>query len=425
MSGERVKTGGFLGAAAVLAALAAYVEPESARPEIFSDQGEVFFENFRDVTAVQAIEVVDYNEAEAVARPLKVELRKGRWVISSHSDYPAEARDRMAKTAAELVDLKKDIVVSDSVEEHARYGVIDPLDARNPSLTGRGKRITLRGAQGDVLAEMVLGQAVKERAGYRYARLPGQKRTYAVKTAADPSARFEDWVESNVLRIAAGEVTRMVLNSYSIDEQLGRLSNVVRIVMTRGDKDEWRVEPPGRPTRGEIQQLVAALAGLRVVGARPKPAELSRQLKARQLQMTLETVMSLRQRGFFISPDGRLLAKQGELQVETSRGLLYSLRFGELVAGSTGKSDAASEAKTGETSAPRLDEDRYLFVTVTFNPKASPGSEGAMADQRLAGTLDARFADWYYVIRGSDFAKLSLKNAAAAATPPPRPAPPQ
>ncbi len=396
---ERVKTVGFLAAAAVLAALAAYVEPEAARPAIFSDQGEVFFEKLRDVMAVRAIEVVDYDEADAVARPLKVEMRKGRWVLSSHNDYPAEARDRMAKTAAELVDLKKDIVVSDRIEEHARYGVIDPLDAKNASLTGRGKRLTLRGAQGDVLAEMVLGQPVKERAGYRYARLPGQKRTYAVKTAADPSARFEDWVESNVLRIAAGDVTRMVLNSYSIDEQMGRLSNVVRIVMTRGEKDEWRAEPPGRPSKAEMQQMVATLAALRVTGARPKPAELARQLKTKQLQMTLETVMSLRQRGFFISPDGRLLANEGELTVETSRGVVYSLRFGELVSGSTEKAEAKAGAKAGE--------DRYLFVTVGFNPKGAADPEAA---QKLAASLDERFADWYYVISGPDFAKLSLKK---------------
>ncbi|MGH9674925.1 MAG: DUF4340 domain-containing protein [Bryobacteraceae bacterium] len=379
MKSERLKTLLIAGFAVALVAAAAWIEPEAYRPEIFSDQGQPFFEKFRDVMAVKAIEVVDYDETQAVARPLKVEFRKGRWVMTSHNDYPADARDRLAKTAAELVDLKKDIVVSERVDEHAKYGVIDPLDAKNASLTGRGKRLTLRDAQGAPLVQLVLGSPVKERAGYRYVRLPGEKRVYAVQTGADPSARFEDWVEGNLLRLSAASVRKLTLNSYSIDETAGRLMNMQRVVITRGEKDDWRVEPPGKPSAAEVRSMVAALASLRVSGARPKPDELARQLKTRQLQMTLETVMSLRQRGFFITPDGRLLAKEGEIQVETENGWIYSLRFGEVVS-ATGKEG----------------EDRYLFVTVTSPDPA-------------AQALDARFADWYYVVSGADFAKLRRK----------------
>jgi hypothetical protein len=386
MRNESLRTACFIAAAAALVGAAAYIQPVAYQEEIFSDQGQVFFPDFRDVTAVKAIEVVDYEEAEATARPLKVEFRKNRWVLTSHSDYPAEAKDRLAKTASSLLDLKREIVVSDRVEDQAKFGVIDPLDARNPSLSGRGKRVTLRDGQGAVLAELILGSTMKERAGYRYVRTPGAKRTYATKTDADPSAAFEDWVESDLLKVSTGDIDKMTLNSYAIDEQFGRIMNLQRTVMVK-DKENWNAQ---------ARSIAAALSSLRVVGARPKPPSLAQQLKTKQLTMTLENVMSLRQRGFFITPDGRLMAKYGELLVETTKGLVYQLRFGEVV---------------GETTARgKPSENRFLFVTVgSRNPET----------ESLASSLHNKFADWYYVISSADFARLRPDLPKTPATPPP------
>jgi hypothetical protein len=285
--------------------------------------------------------------------------------------------------------LKRDVVVSDRWEDHATYGVIDPLDARNPSLTGRGKRVTLRDGQNAILAELVLGQQVKDRPGYRYARLPGQKRVYAIKTDADPSAKFEDWVESDLLKVNPNDITRMVLNSYSIDEDFGRLANMQRTVMVR-DQENWNAT---------AKSIAAALTQLRVMGARPKPESLARQLRERQLTLTLDNVMSLRQRGFFITPDGRLLSNQGELTVETAKGLSYTLRFGEVVSGAAETATPAAVSRAAKQS-----ENRYLFVTaVARDPQA----------EAHARSLDSKFADWYYVISGADFAKLRPDSLAA------------
>jgi hypothetical protein len=387
-------TGLFVGVAAILVGAAAWVQPSSYRTEIFSDQGEEFFPNFKDAQAVQAIEVVDYDEAEATARPLKVELRKNRWVLSSHADYPAEARDRLAQTSAALLDLKRDLAVSDLWEDQAQYGVIDPLDAKSASLTGRGKRVTLRGSGGATLAELVLGKPAKDKPGYRYARLPGRKRIYAVKTDADPSARFEDWVEADLLRVSPADITKMTLVSYSIDEQFGRIVNLQRITMVK-DGENWNAG---------ARTAAATLSGLRVVGARAKPKMLADQLRARRLEMTLETVMSMRQRGYFIAPTGQLLANEGELVVETTRGFIYHLRFGEL----------ASTAADAEQSGHKASENRFLFVTVSSK---TPETEAA------ATALDAKFADWYYIIRGEDFARLrpGIKPRAEAEPRPPGP----
>ena len=398
MKNERAVTALFVGIAVILAAAAHWIEPEARTPEIFSDQGEPLFPEFRDVLAVKAIEVVDYDEEQAVAQPLKVEFRRSQWVLPSHHDYPAEAGDRLAKTAAALLDLKKDLVVSDRIEDHAAHGVIDPLDMNVASLAGRGKRVTLRDEQGRVLADIVLGKPDPEREGYRYLRVPGQKRTYSVKTSADPSADFQDWIEGNLLRLAASEIRRIVINRYSIDEGFGRLGNMERTTLTR-EGNEWKSEGPRQVGRASMQAIVAALASIRVAGARPKPKPLAEQLRADQpLEMSLETVMSLRQRGYFITPDGRLLAKEGEVFVETAQGLLYTLRFGEIVTGTAAATDS-DKAKSAE-------QDRYLFVTVSFDPKRGDGA----ASERLARTLKQKFADWYYIISGKDFSRLRLQS---------------
>ncbi len=413
MSNELLRTGAFVAAALALAVGAALVQPEAAAPEVLQDEGEVLFPEFRNVMDVKAIEVIAYDEDQAAALPLKVEFRKGRWVMPSHNDYPAEAGDRLEKTAGALLDLKKDVVLSDRMEDHAAFGVIDPLDTKVATLTGRGKRVTLRNEQGDVLADAILGKPVPEREGFRCVRLPGQKRVYGVKTAADPSANFGDWVEGNLLQLAGGQVRRVTVNSYSIDETFGRLMNVQRVTAVR-DGGSWKVDGSRRVSASAIQAVVAAVSGIRIVGARPKPRPLAEQLRSGQLEMTLEAVMSLRQTGFFLTPTGQLLANEGEVTLETERGLIYTLRFGEIASRAAGSATAAEapagEGGSGETAKAQTNElDRYLFVTVRHDPLVQAKHGGAGGGERNARALNAKFADWYYVISGRDFAKIRAK----------------
>lgn len=398
MKNQWLVTFAFVAGAAALVAVAARVQPAEYEASMFSDQGEDLFPALTDAGAVQAIEVVDYNAEQAVARPLKVELRKGRWVLASHGDYPAEARDRLAQTAGALVGLKKDSVASDRWEDQAQYGVVDPLDQKNASLTGRGKRVTLLDGRGTKVAELVLGTAAAGKPGYRYARLPGQKRIYLVKTTADPSARFEDWVEADLLKASVADIAKLIVTSYSIDELSGTLANLRRRVMV----------PNGENWDAAAKAAAQALAGLRVTGARAKPRMLADQLRERKLTLSLETVMSLRSRGFFVLPTGQLLANAGEAVVETKQGLVYTLRFGEVASSSLDgdASQTAGQASAGAMAKPG--DDRFLFATVSSR---SPETEAR------ANALDAKFADWYYIVSGADFAKVQKAAPAGSGGP--------
>lgn len=384
---ERLKTACLLAVALALVIAASLIQPERRTPPMLSDEGEAFYPQFRDPQAVKAIEVVDYDESTATARPLKVELRRSRWLIVSNHDYPIEVGDRLAKTAAALMDLRKDQVRSNLAQDHARYGVIDPLDQKVGSLQGRGKRVTLRDAQKNVLADYILGKPVEGKAGWRYVRVPGARRTYAVKTEADPSARFADWVNAGLLRMPAASIRKVTIAGYSVDPATGALRQAENVVLTR-EGGSWK-SPAGAVKEDAARSLAATLDGLKVVDARPKPEEMARDLEAGQMRLSLVTAMSLRKYGFLLTQTGRILGSEGEMTVEMASGVAYQIRFGDAAAGG----------------------DRYLFVTTGWDPaRASRYGDASGAGERISRDLNARFAGWFYVISNSDFQKLRLKK---------------
>ena len=386
---EPIKTAAFLAAAAALVVAASVTAPERRNASVFSDEGQAFYPEFRDPQAVKAIEVVDYDEATATARPLKVELRKSRWVVASNNDYPIDVGDRMVKTAAALIDLHKDQVRSELAQDHARYGVIDPLDQKVGSLQGRGKRVTLRDAQKNVLADFILGKPVEGKTGWRYLRVPDSKRTYAVKTEADPSARFADWVNSGLLRMPSASIRKVTVNNYAVDAARGAINQGETIVLTQ-ENGKWT-------SRQEAaRSLAVTLDGLKIVDARPKPAEMAQDLRSGQMQISMQAALALQRFGFLLTQTGRVLATDGEMTVEMANGVAYQIRFGDVA---TNTADA-TKAAVG---------DRYLFVTSSWDAtRASHYGDTSSAGEKASRDLNARFADWFYVIANADFQKLRL-----------------
>jgi hypothetical protein len=125
-------------------------------------------------------------------------------------------------------------------------------------------------------------------------------------------------------------------------------------------------------------------------------------------------LLSLQSRGYYFARDGRLLSNEGELRARTADGITYTLRFGEVVYGQREAISAGTAESDREGSGPG--ENRYLFVTADFRPPSAggPGAQGAPeapnrgADR--AARLNARFADWYYVISAASFDKVHLRR---------------
>jgi hypothetical protein len=397
MISETLKTAGFLTGALALVIAAAVTEPERRLPSVMSDEGQAFYPDFKDPQDVKAIEVVDYDESTATARPLKVEFRRNRWLVATNNDYPIDVGDRLVKTSAALIDLKKDQVKSDAVQDHAKYGVIDPFDQKVSSLQGRGKRVTLRDAKKAVLADFILGKPVENKPGWRYVRVPDGKRTYAVKTDADPSARFADWVNAGLLRMPQAQIRKVTISSYSVDTMSGTLDQGENIVLTQ-ENGSWK-STAGTVREDVAKAMASALDGLKIVDARPKPIDLAHDLGAGQMRLSMGTVGALQRYGFLLTQSGRMLGSDGEMAVEMANGVAYQIRFGDVAA-------------SGADAAKSAGGDRYLFVTATWDQvRATKYGDTGGSGEKSARDLNVRFADWFYVIGNADFQKLRLKKA--------------
>ncbi len=194
-----------------------------------------------------------------------------------------------------------------------------------------------------------------------------------------------------------------------------------------------------------MAELLAVIDSLEIVGVRPKPAGISASLQATdgQLQTTQADMQSLRSKGFYVTRSGQLMSNEGELIIQTARGIVYTMRFGEVLYGSglsvTSGGETDPTAQTGQA------ENRYLFLTANFDQRYMPEPERASnqafrgkADslltsseksskvtqeahdlwasevsksRQIAAELSSRFAGWYYVISAASFDRLHAGRA--------------
>ncbi len=439
------KTVNFASVAVLLAILALATAPRRATPDALSDLSEPFFPDFEDPNTAVSLEVIQFDERTASAEPFKVTSQGGKWSIPSHYDYPADGKERLAQTAAGIIQLRKDDFRSDSASDQEICGVVDPLDETAVSLKGRGTRISIKGENDQVLADLIVGKKLADREGFRFVRLPGQKRIYSARFDVELSTQFQDWIEKDLLLVDKSKIDKIVLKDYSIDERRGRVDmrDTVNLQMKGG---QWEADktPSGQEVDSfKVGELLRALDELEIVGVRPKPAGLSqglRRLTEEGMQITLADQRDLASKGYYFTRDGSLLSNEGELQAGTSEGVLYTLRFGEILYGQGEAVSAGGDSTSDPEAGPG--ENRYLFITAEYvsdgvaepaRPadtqfESKPQEEWTAADRenkRLKDAHDAwkekveegemkaveltdRFANWYYVIPSSAFDKLHL-----------------
>lgn len=435
---ENRKTLWFAGVALVLMVLAIIVSPRRITPEAFIDQGEPFFPEFVDPNEATTLEVIDYNKVTGESLPFKVSFENGKWSIPSHYGYPADGQSRLANTAAAVIEIKKDDYRSSAVAEHEKFGVVDPLD-ENAALQGRGKRITIKGTGDKVLADLIIGDSVGNKPGFRFVRVPDQSRVYAAKTDLEISTKFEDWIESDLLKVTRPKIRKVVINDYTINERTVSINQRDRLTLEKDESDKWKADKMKSTQQVEdtkMNQLLTTLVELKIVDVRPKPEGLSQSLKGTNGAKTIsrEDRISLQSKGFYFSSDGQLLSNEGEMLVYSEDGVIYTLRFGEVVfGGGTAQGENVGAA-----------ESRYLFITTHFDSasyrepqKPANYDFDTKADslmtsddlrnkelaqkwekwkkdfdkaKKLTDELNRRFADWYYVISSGSFDNLRLRR---------------
>ncbi|MXY25498.1 MAG: DUF4340 domain-containing protein [Acidobacteria bacterium] len=419
---ETKKTLAIAGVAILLGVVAFASAPRRAVPDLFFDVGEPFFPEFTDPEAAATLDVVEFDEDTASATPFQVTNEDGLWTIPSHHGYPADGAERLSNIAADIISLTKEDFRSDNVADHEALGVIDPTDLTATSLVGRGTRVTVKDATGETLADLVVGRPVEGRPGLRFVRSPDQKRVYSARFEADISTRFEDWIEQNLLEVERDQVVHMVLNEYQVDEVTRRASPPRTFTVDKVDDTTWTGDsvPAGQEVDYvQMNLLVGAVMNMQIAGVRPKPEGMTGNLRDAAMagRISREDITDLVNKGFYPTADGGLLSNEGELLVRTTEGVLYTLRFGEIV---YGRGDAVLLGdETSDDAETGPGENRYVFIEAEFDeaglgpePPASETDAHASWERRVregqekADRLATRFARWYYVVAAGSYDRI-------------------
>lgn len=403
-------------AVALVAASAATFSWFGTRPakvEGFADVGEPFSPKFDDPLTATSLTVTEYNDKSKEAQSFSVKQNdNGEWVIPSHHNYPAEARDRLARTAASMIGIRRTAVQSRSKEDWKNYKVVDPAAEGASTKDERGTRITLRDASGNALVDLIVGKKVEGREKHYFVREPGKNTTYVAQMEVDLSAKFADWIEPDLLKVSQSDIVRVVLDNYSVNEEEGAIvpGEMLKFSMEKENAaatEKWKLDGIDETTEkldeNAVRDLTRNLDQLKIVGVRPKPqglnADLTMSKEVSENPLLRKVLQSDMQRqGFFAArtPDGaKLVSNEGELIAGTKNGVRYTLYFGEIARGSEKDievgfadgekaADATGEEKAGEKKdeekkdaadekpAPEFDKEaegprRYLLVKVDFD----------------------------------------------------------
>ena len=243
-----------------------------------------------------------FEPSTATATRFRVMFKDKKWVIPSHYDYPADAKDRLSKTAA------------------ARHGPDqghDPLrQRRGPGGDGRdrparrqGHDASRGGASGSRSAtpprrsSPTSSSATRSRdterkdgGGQHYVRVPGQKRTYGVNVKAELSTRFADWIETNLLKVESQPRSARSSSTTTRSRKTPTARPTDAPARREGRRSRGRTASARgrwtRPARGtkswsedKLRTLTDALGDLKIVGVRPKPPGL-KNLDQEDLKLT-------------------------------------------------------------------------------------------------------------------------------------------
>jgi hypothetical protein len=458
---ETLKTTLFLIVGAVGIAMAFVFRPAPIHTAA-DDSGQPFYASF-DPMEARSLEITRYPETAAAPVIFKAAQVAGVWRLPSHENYPADAEKQLGQAASALNDVMKGPRVSDRAADHENFGVVDPAAAAS---LGAGVRVRLADASDRTLADFIVGKPVKDKPELHYVRVPGKDAVYTAKIPVERfSTDFSAWIEKDLLKINTFDITAIHVNAYRIDEmkgsiELGELIELVSDPVTH----QWSLKgmPEGETLdTARIEEVRSALADLKIVDVRRKPAGLSADLKSTEgIRLDDAAIESLQEKGYYFAVEGGLASNEGEMWISLKSGVQYVLRFGEVAATTSGEAssqsgglnrylfimaqfDAAlipapqlaplpelpaapstSTAATQPDAAPQpnatqpaddaaqaaLEEARQRIEE--SNQRRQAEHEQALADGRKkAAELNARFADWYYVISDDVYKRIKVRTA--------------
>ncbi len=370
---DNVKTIAFLSVAVAAVGLAFITTPEG-RDSASADNkmGQSLLEGF-DPRAATGIRIVEIDDDAGDAKSIEISQTDKGWYIKrpGKTDYPADADNQLQDVSTILLDVRIHDLAAEGSGEHAKLGVLDPNQA-NPEDAGIGRYLALKNSTGSNLAELIIGDEVKDLSGLRYVRKPGENSVYMaeIENVSDISSKFVDWVEKDFLDLDKWDVKRITLDNYEVAQ--GRIKPATQQILDY-NSSEWKLS--GSPlAQGEelekekLDALKDALDDLEIIDVESKPAILASSLRkgnefvdVNNAQALQATASSLQQKGFYAAneldaagkpktyPNGKPMLKvvsnKGEILVGMKDGVEYVLRFGETYRGPEDDENATGDSR--------------------------------------------------------------------------------
>lgn len=386
MMNEGIKTLVFSLLAVVVVVVAFATRPRPSTPPL-GEHGPLFPE-FKDPADARELKISRFDETQGEFKEFEIAQKNGRWVIPSHFDYPADAEAQLKEAALCLIDLNIVDTISDAVDDHKLYGLVEPNPEKlRAGDQGVGVLVSMKGTEGKNLAKLIISdKKVEGHTDKRFVRKPGEDRVYVVKI--DPSklsTKFSDWIEKDLLKLNAFDVEQLLLKDYSVAMVMTDAGPSVRHTQRfelsasqEATGPAWKLDKlvnfqgrtPVPTVLGEDEELNSqklddiktALDNLEIVDVRKKPQGLGANLRASEgLLKDREGIQSLVSLGFLplrlgAQGEADIYAANGEVVVNLKDGAQYVLRFGN-VAGA-------------EEGGQKLN--RYVLVTAQVNEAKFP-----------------------------------------------------
>lgn len=410
---------------------------------------------FDDPGKAASLEIVNVDSETGELHRFKV-MRdvRGSWTIPSHSNYPADAENRVRDVSTLFVGQKILDTALSTMDKHEYFGVLEPTPD-NAGEDGVGMLVRIEDRQGDELVALVIGKANKADPSQRFVRRIGQD--IVLVTRVDPSSLstdFNDWIEKDLLQVSTLDLQNIQLRDYSIvetdqgtrlvnrsimnliwDPLRGEWTTGSMVTYQQGQESDGSLKPDEQLNVVGLNQLKRALDDLSIVDVRPKPPGFGGGLQTSQAQID-ELEKSLKSLGFRGGTAGpgtqaRLLADNGEALITMRDGVRYVLKFGALTAKTVSELQAQNRILMVTAE---LDDGRWPLPTKPTLTVAKDGDdveaiaaqnerlereyqrtldlrndELSTARRRVLG-LNDRFGAWYYVVSDEFYQQIMLSR---------------